>query len=226
MKWLDTPSKILAFALAIAVFTWTSIQIGDWYERPSEELTAEVSISPFTLPPTVESAMLSSTNADQQIQSALFWLKTYDSQWVVTIHNSGQKTLNEVILRLPSSALEELSSSALVEIYFGDKRSQVFNSSQTVNIGTLTPGESVKVICWDATEFPQEHFPTLESEISLVHSSGIGKIKRMVTVQDSKLIFIAEHPFIIVLFLLLIFMDRVFMDRISGLCKFRSDRTK
>jgi hypothetical protein len=187
MKWLDTPSKIVAFAVAIVLLTWTVIQIWDWYESPSEELTAVVSISPFTLPPTVESTMLSSTNDEYRVRSALVWLKSYNSEWIVTVQNSGQKTLNEVILRLQQSGL--------VELDFADKPPQVFNSSGIVNVGTLAPGESAKVNFWTDYEYPDSLTPYIENQISLVHSSGIGKIKKMVTVENSKWLFVAEHPY-------------------------------
>lgn len=193
MKWLDSPTKVLTFAVAIAALTWTVMQIVDRVEQPSEELTAEVSVSPFILPTTLQSSMLLTDGN----QNALRDLRDFGSQLFIIIHNSGQKTLSDITLRLPDECL--------VEAYPKNLSPKVLDWSDEVNIGTMKPGEFVKVVCWSENDDPlhEENFSTLDYEengVSLVHSDGIGKVKKMVTVPNTPWITFAEHPYLITIF--------------------------
>jgi hypothetical protein len=207
MKWLDTPSKVLIFAATIAALTWTVIQIVDWYDRPSEELTALITSSTFYLPPTIETRFSeliardenSESNVDEMENAELELsnLKECQSQWRIAVQNSGQTTLNEVTLRLPFDCL--------VKLDYPDKNPESYKTTGTVKIGNLSPQESVFVTCWTY----QSDSSYLSKQISIVHQHGIGKVSRMIAVQDTKFGFWGEHPYILAA---LVFFVTIFIE--------------
>lgn len=145
----STWSYVLAAVVTVIV---GSFQLYKWI-TPEEELLEFANViydfrdGPFFLP--------TETDSSDDVQSFLKSAKGFAS---LSVHNVAKVDLPDIELSVPIDAIVEVQSQG--------KMLRLFPPAQIFELGTLSPGQQIRVLIW------MNRVPTIEEKFDVIHPYG------------------------------------------------------